>query len=292
MTMLLIPNIEVRAANALACPWIVNAAPIVGTILFAHNLSRQLGCSGEQVAIVHHDAQLLGERPGRDGFYHFAPQQRRGATFVDARDYSSTNKHALSIQPTASFHWRLSLIIEFKGLPDIPEVERFLHHAKLAGGEIVRHGTLTPGTDAAEMCAALPNPAYWLIERRDLMMQDADPLQALFTALTEPQTLPDESDSQRTAPDGQTKPSDSPAPLPASWLTPAVLGYTALTDFAPRQGVRLLDDSEAPLHAFCEPLVGLAQYVSRRDYGERPIPFWRHGWPRPDTFIVEQNQSF
>lgn len=292
MTMLLIPNIEVRAANALACPWIVNGAPIVGTTLFAHNLSRQSGCRGEQVAIVHHDAQLLGERPGRNGFYHFAPQQRRGAVFVDAKDYSSTNKHALSIQPTASFHWRLSLILEFQGLANMTWIERFLHHAKLAGGEIVRYGQPIQESDATELCAALPRPAYWLIERRDLMMQGADPLQALFAALTEPQTLPDASDSQRTAPDGQTKPSDSPAPLPASWLTPAVLGYTALTDFAPRQGVRLTDDNEAPLHAFCEPLVGLAQYVLVREYGERPIPFWQHGWPRPDTFIVEQNQSF
>lgn len=289
MSAFVIAGMEVSGANALACPWVVNAAHVIAPTLFAHNCARQMNLSGERVCIVHHDAQLLGEYP-EGKFYNFHPQQRRGATFINRRDYSSKNKHALSMQPTASFHWYLSLIVEIEGAVDV-ELKRFLRHAKLAGGKIIGYEKIVPVSDEEEMRAALPrhSPSYFIVERRDLMTLDPDPLESLIQALT--LKLSVSSDEDPAEADADVAAKVSILKKTSSWLTPAVLGYAALTEFESRRGVRLLDAMEEPLHAFCEPLVGLVQYISLNDYGAHALPFWRYNWPRPDTFVVEQYPS-
>ena len=73
------------------------------------------------------------------------------------------------------------------------------------------------------------------------------------------------------------------------WLAPAVLGYAATTAYARRVGVRA-----DFLHAFAEPLVGLVQFVSVRQWRSRRqgVPWWRHGWIADDVFVVSQNPDF
>ena len=80
------------------------------------------------------------------------------------------------------------------------------------------------------------------------------------------------------------------APDPGTgWLAPAVLGYAATTNYARRTGVRA-----DFLHAFAEPLVGLVQFVSVRQWRARRqgVPWWRHGWLADDVFVVSQNSDF
>lgn len=67
------------------------------------------------------------------------------------------------------------------------------------------------------------------------------------------------------------------------WVIPATLGYASLTGFAARGGAR-----EGKPHAYAEPLVGLVQYVTLRDWAERPLPLWHGHWPREDVFVVTQ----
>ncbi len=279
MSYLHLSRIRIRAANALAGNYTVNAAPIMAIVLFVHNLGLKTGCRPRRVAILHHDGQLLGEF-GSDGFYDFHPQQRRGATFIDATDYSSKNPHALSLQPTASCHLVLSLLIEVEGPVNLQKVRRFLHSARIAGGNIDEVGNVEAHDD---LDALKLRNGYWLIERSDLMAAHEHPVDALVVAIGS-RPVRNKTEAEDTS------------SLPASWLAATVLGYAAITPFAHRDGVRMTskhpdDDGGQPLHAYSEPLLGLVQYVSRRDYGPRPIPFWEHTWLQDDVFVVRQTQS-
>lgn len=279
MTYLHIPRLRVRAANAMAGNYAINATPVMAINLFVHALGLKTGCRPSRVAILHHDGQLLGEY-GSDGFYDFHPQQRRGAVFVDAADYSSKNPHALSLQPTASCHLTLSLLIKIDGSLNERRIGGFLSSARIAGGVVDGYGKLE---SVADLDALKLGNGYWVIERSDLMAAADDPLDALFRVIGHrPKAEPSESDS------------DALPALPDSWLTATVLGYAAITPFAAKAGVRMTgidpeDDGTAPLHAYCEPLLGLVQYVSRRNYGSRPIPFWEHAWLQDDVFVVRQS---
>jgi CRISPR-associated protein Csy2 len=279
MSYLLLPRLHIRAVNALAGNAAISPAQVLPCVLFGHNLERKTGCRPTRVAILHHDAQLLGEY-GSDGFYDFHPQQRRGATFIDSVDYSSKNPHALSLQPTASCHLTLSLLFEVRGRIDIDKIKRFLRTARIAGGNIDSHGEI----GAADDLDALHLPkGFWLIERSDLLNTDGSPVDALVTAIGR-------KSIRAEAPEARN-PGDPPPPLPDSWLAASVLGYAMTTPFEVRAGVRQTDDGETPLHAFCEPLLGLVQYVSIKDYGPRPIPWWEHTWLQDDIFVVRQTQS-
>jgi len=279
MSYLHLSRLRVRAANALAGNYAINAAPVMAIVLFVHNLGLKTGCRPRRVAILHHDGQLLGEF-GSDGFYDFHPQQRRGATFIDATDYSSKNPHALSLQPTASCHLVISLLIEVDGPANKKKVERFLQSARIAGGSVDEVGAVDVQDDPDAL--RLRN-GFWLIERSDLMATHDHPVDALVAAIGSRATR------------SKAEPEDSPT-LPTSWLAATVLGYAAITPFARREGVRMTgthpdDDGGHPLHAYSEPLLGLVQYVSRRDYGPRPIPFWEHTWLQDDVFVVRQTQT-
>ncbi|WP_347257593.1 type I-F CRISPR-associated protein Csy2 [Methylocaldum sp.] len=273
---LLLPRLEVQTANAQSAWWLINCTPVMAVALFTHNLGRHVGVFPHGVGIVHHDAQLLGER----FFGQFLPQQRRGAVFIDKHDYSSKNKNALSLQPTASCHLTLSLLLAFdsrEGLPSPSKVERFLVNARLAGGQIISHGKPKPLNTRDEIQTAI-RTGYWIVERTDLLeMSDeqGDPLDALIQACTR----------FRQRENGASSVTDQ-ADVLDTWIVPTTLGYATLTEFAARKGAR-----EGYLHAYAEPLVGLVQYVSVHRLADRPLPLWRYAWPREDVFIVTQKES-
>ncbi len=278
MTYLLLTRLHIRGANALGGNYAMTPAQVMACVLFGHNLGLKTNCRPLRVAILHHDAQMLGEY-GSNGFYDFHPQQRRGATFIDRVDYSSKNAHALSLQPTASCHLTLSLLIDVKGSVNIDRIRRFLCTARIAGGCIDHYGEIAAAHDLDE----LPLPkGFWLIERSDLLQTETSPVDALVAAIG------------RKAAKREAATQDPGAALPAlpeSWLAASVLGYAMTTPFETRAGVRQTDQGETPLHAFCEPLLGLVQYVSTGDYGARPIPFWEHTWLDDDVFLVRQSES-
>jgi CRISPR-associated protein Csy2 len=264
---LLLPRLEIQTANAQSSWWLINAAPVMAANLFAHHLGRQIRIFPKAVGILHHHAQLLGER-----FFgkHYA-QQRRGAVFIDNNDYSSKNKYALSLQPTASCHLTLSLILAFDhkdGLPSFSKVEHFLDQTRLAGGQILQYGEIKALPTVQDVKKQLRS-GYWLIDRMDLL-NNGDPLDALIASCGKSKA-PEQKTDENT--------------LPNSWLTPTTLGYATITDFAQRNGVR-----ENYPHAYAEPLVGLVQYVTPRDWGDRPLPLWRSHWPQDDVFIVTQQE--
>lgn len=311
----LLERMEVRAANAMCGQHFISTAPILQAAMFAHDLGRHIDLQPAAVALVHHDAQLLGET-----FYgRFQPQQRRGAVFIDATDYSSKNRYALALQPTASAHLTVSLLLRFDAPLDKGGIERFLRTARFCGGQVVDFGDVRTFNDDTEVLAAMRN-GYWLIERTDLV-NPADPVDSVLQALA---TVPKKRGTP-SEPREDGSPNDSPVtvksePLPDgdgdgdgdddyvslemrlpesdeddtqptssagnSWLSPAVLGYATTTEFRRRAGVRA--DFE---HAFAEPLIGLVQFVSVRQH-ETHIPWWSHGWLADDLFVVQQKKRY
>jgi len=267
-TYLLIPRLRVQSANAQATWWLINSAPVMACTLFGHALGRHLDEPATGVAIVHHTAQLHGEQ-----FRLFRPEQRRGAVFIDKTDYSSKNPHALSLQPTASFSGEFSLIVRFDEMAEIElsKVEEFLARARLAGGQIIEYDRPFIEHSETELRKRV-RAGYWLIDRRDLM-QKADGEDWMDVLLRVTARNREQSPSQETS---QTE-------LPSSWIVPTTLGYALLTQTAQRAGAR-----EGYPHAFAEPLVGPVQYVSIRQFGERPLPVWQHGWPHDDVFLLSQ----
>lgn len=296
MSYWLIPRIRVRAANAMVANYAVGAVPVLAINLFVHKLGLVTRCRPVRVAILHHDAQLLGEY-GTNDFYQFHPQQRRGATFINSRDYSSHNKHALSLQPTVSCHLTLSLLIEMLGQARKPAIETFLSTARISGGQIDGHGELQsdPELDGVMKGAHAITSGFWVVERSDLI-DPAAPVESLIRALGTRPPVKARMEERENAPMVESLPpskSVTSHALGYAWLAPAVLGYAMITPFDRRTGVR---QAEYPsghgetLHAFSEPLLGVVQYVpSRQLIGS--IPFWQHRWLRDDVFVVQQSPA-
>lgn len=296
-TYLLIPRLRVQGANAQATWWLINSAPVMACTLFGHALGRHLGKAATGVAIIHHTAQLHGE-----SFYgRFRPEQRRGAVFINKDDYSSKNKYALSLQPTASFSGEFSLIVEFEAMVEIEiaEVHKFLFKARLAGGQIIKHDEcklIQPGD--REGWEKRVRPGFWLIDRRDLMQKTEreDWLDVLLRVTARPERrkvevvpqTPELVETQEAADDENDTDHwldglPVRALLPSTWMIATTLGYALLTPTVTRVGAR-----EAIPHAFAEPLVGPVQYVSCHRFGDRSLPIWRPHWPRDDVFLLSQ----
>lgn len=282
MSYLIIPHLQVQGANAYATSWLINTIPLFASTMFAHALAARCAAEDQapRVALIHHDAQLLGEHDDDDVFL---PQQRIGAVGFNSRDYAAGSVMSQSSQPYAAYHGTFSLILAFDGAaPSAEAVRRFLHRAKFAGGEIVSHGGPLIGEDLTALASAegAPGaPAYWIVDRSDLMYGQSDPIQGLFAGLERGAI------AVRQAHEGAL-PSDEA--LPGSWLAPAVRGYALISPATVRHGVRHLHTGEVPRHAFAEPAVGLVQYVSLRQWGARPLPFWSWAWARDDLFVLTQ----
>jgi CRISPR-associated protein Csy2 len=281
MPYLLIPHLKVQAANIHSAGCLVGGAPIVAASLFSHALARELNNQDRGVVVIHHDRHDLGEY----AYGRFYPQQRRGAAFIGKNDYSSKNKHALSLQPTATAHLHLSLIIEFDVLNQLEQVKAWLKHARFAGGQVTQFGELLLRDD--EWCAMDEAPhGFVLLDRRQWLhahqqQHGGNRLQALIHML---------------AHTDQARP----------WLSAAVVGYAALEPTAWRGGVR-----ENWPHAYAEPLIGLVQYVPlayflkhasadhQQTYQSGQIDVvWRRDWQsststlsQPDVFLMLQHHE-
>ena len=275
MSYLVFPRVRVQAANMLSCSFLVGGPPIFAAYGLGEALCHHLGGKGrvQGVAFIHHHRQALGE-PGRQ----FMPQQRRGAAFTFDRsiikegkgsDYSSKNKYALSLQPVACAHWLVSLIWELDKVWDEVGACRFLHQARLAGGLITQHGKIVFTETMTEALDCVRN-GYIVLDRRDLLEE---------TGRNQAESLVQALGAVPSAEKDNT------------WLSATCVGYAAITDFTHRAGVR-----EGYLHAFAEPLAGLVQYRSLRQWqnakqGLEEEALWRPRWLQNDVFVLQQDQE-
>lgn len=269
--LLLIQKLKVKGANALSSPYAITGAPIMAANLFAHALSRIVGTKSTGVAYLHHDGRYHAESDVSADFNKTTFYQPRAASFISKKDYAGDSL-SLSLQPVATISLTVSLIIEFESRPNEENVKKFLYGGRFAGGVIEGYrDVLVFDEYDGSGYLALPATGYWLVDRNDLM-EGNDPVASLVSNLGA-QPLRDNPESP-------------------GWLTPAVTGYALISEpDSERQGVRTLSDGTVPLHAFAEPLLGLAQFSSVRSREVGDIPFWRAAWTAENVFIIKQTSA-
>lgn len=254
-----IPHVKVQGANLHTSGILLGGSHLMASSLFAHALARKLGIQDTGVIYIHHDRQDLG------GFAYgrFTPAQRRGSVFINKKDYSSKNPHALSLQPTASCHLHFSLVLRFDGgrKPRKSKLESLLANARFAGGQVIEFGEpqWVDTEDLEHELSKTIRTGFVLLDRQDVLLhyQQSENLNRLQTltrllALTK---------------DGLDHAFGAGHHL--GFLSATNLGYALLeAPTTDRTGVRQAytvdnDVIQTP-HAYAEPLIGLVQYVSIR----------------------------
>ena len=269
MSYLLIPDIRVQTANIHHSSFLVGGPSVISAFFFAHAMGRQLGKNVRinGIAYIHHHRDVLGE-----SFYgRLSLQQRRAAAFTftnDSRKDYVGKTNSLSLQPVASAHLRLSLIIDINNLESMSGVTRFLHKARFSGGHIISHGEPKQYDELDEAIDDAP-AGFFVMDRRDLMKTG--------TGKNPAQTFIQQLGTRYEKETGNT------------WLSAACVGYAMLTPYASREGAR-----EGYEHAFAEPLVGLVQYRSSRqlvddqDFDNETV-LWKPEWAKEDVYRLHQD---
>ena len=259
----LLPRMEVTGANAQSAWWFLGPPSPTAYLGFGQALA--LKClpsdAGQDfvgVGVVVHDYRLRAEKI--EGTYSWLPHQLRAAALINGDDYSSKNKNALSLQPTARCDLTVSLAIVFEegASVDLDKVKIFLRNARLAGGTV---GGDSPELEIHEDMNQVKKrikTGFALHTRTDLMQPESgeDNLDALLRA-----TLP-------TVENRKLNP----------WVMPATMGFVTLTDIQDRIWTR-----DGHPHAFAEPLVGLVQLKSLKDCS---IPIWKFNRHSERVFLV------
>ena len=280
MSYLLIQNMRVQSANMHHASFLIGGPPVMPAYLFGHAMGRELGFNVTGAVLVHHQMTPLGQL-----FYGtFSPQQRRAAalTFTNkaGKDYSSKNQQALSLQPVACAHLRMSILLEVDDAPGSEAVKCFLSGrappgrdpalgngsvgGRFSGGQIVGQG-LVDSFESIDDALKHVSTGYFVMDRKDLLEPRGGNNQAdlLIGHLGR---MPDKESGD-------------------SWLSAACVGYAATTPFEQRDGARQGFD-----HAYAEPLVGMVQYRSVHAAPEDIFKvIWSPQWVSSDVFRVHQS---
>ncbi|MDC5240586.1 type I-F CRISPR-associated protein Csy2 [Acinetobacter baumannii] len=284
-----IPRMRVQNANMQTNGFLLGGVPLFAANMFAHHLARQLGTQEEGIIYIHHDQQRLGGQ----AYGRFTPAQRRGAVFIGKKDYSSKNKYALSLQPTASCHLEFSLVIKFSNSRISPEkLTNILKRSRFAGGQIIEFLEITTHAEN-ELETALKKikTGFAILDRQDLLIEYQQRKQInRVQAFT--QLLALKADALRTFFNDQN----------LSWISATNLGYALLEPLTDqRAGIRQAQDQETTAHAYAEPLTGIIQYFSLGEILRRNTEaeddtwhnlqklLWTYHWPQDDIFLLKQN---
>ncbi|EOH6038150.1 type I-F CRISPR-associated protein Csy2 [Acinetobacter baumannii] len=284
-----IPRMRVQNANMQTNGVLLGGVPLFAANMFAHHLARQLGTQEEGIIYIHHDQQRLGGQ----AYGRFTPAQRRGAVFIGKKDYSSKNKYALSLQPTASCHLEFSLVIKFSSSRISPEkLTNILKRSRFAGGQIIEFLEITTHAEN-ELETALKKikTGFAILDRQDLLIEYQQRKQInRVQAFT--QLLALKADALRAFFNDQN----------LSWISATNLGYALLEPLTDqRAGIRQAQDQETTAHAYAEPLTGIVQYFSLGEILRRNTEaeddtwhnlqklLWTYHWPQDDIFLLKQN---
>ncbi|WP_407504493.1 type I-F CRISPR-associated protein Csy2 [Acinetobacter baumannii] len=284
-----IPRMRVQNANMQTNGVLLGGVPLFAANMFAHHLARQLGTQEEGIIYIHHDQQRLGGQ----AYGRFTPAQRRGAVFIGKKDYSSKNKYALSLQPTASCHLEFSLVIKFSSSRISPEkLTNILKRSRFAGGQIIEFLEITTHSEN-ELETALKKikTGFAILDRQDLLIEYQQRKQInRVQAFT--QLLALKADALRAFFNDQN----------LSWISATNLGYALLEPLTDqRAGIRQAQDQENTAHAYAEPLTGIIQYFSLGEILRRNTEaeddtwhnlqklLWTYHWPQDDIFLLKQN---
>jgi CRISPR-associated protein Csy2 len=284
-----IPRMRVQNANMQTNGILLGGVPLFAANMFAHHLARQLGTQEEGIIYIHHDQQRLGGQ----AYGRFTPAQRRGAVFIGKKDYSSKNKYALSLQPTASCHLEFSLVIRFSSSRISPEkLTNILKRSRFAGGQIIEFLEITThAKNELETALKKIKTGFAILDRQDLLIEYQQRKQInRVQAFT--QLLALKADALRAFFNDQN----------LSWISATNLGYALLEPLTDqRAGIRQAQDQETTAHAYAEPLTGMVQYFSLGEILRKNTEaeddtwhnlqklLWTYHWPQDDIFLLKQN---
>ncbi|MFW1964713.1 type I-F CRISPR-associated protein Csy2 [Acinetobacter baumannii] len=284
-----IPRMRVQNANMQTNGFLLGGVPLFAANMFAHHLARQLGTQEEGIIYIHHDQQRLGGQ----AYGRFTPAQRRGAVFIGKKDYSSKNKYALSLQPTASCHLEFSLVIKFSSSRISPEkLTNILKRSRFAGGQIIDFLEIKiHAENELETALKKIKTGFAILDRQDLLIEYQQRKQInRVQAFT--QLLALKADALRAFFNDQN----------LSWISATNLGYALLEPLTDqRAGIRQAQDQENTAHAYAEPLTGIIQYFSLGEILRRNTEaeddtwhnlqklLWTYHWPQDDIFLLKQN---
>ena len=284
-----IPRMRVQNANIQTNGLLLGGVPLFAANMFAHHLARQLGIQEEGIIYIHHNQQRLGGQ----AYGRFTPAQRRGAVFIGKKDYSSKNKYALSLQPTASCHLEFSLVIKFSSSRISPEkLTNILKRSRFAGGQIIEFLDITTHAEnELENALKKIKTGFAILDRQDLLIEYQQRKQInRVQAFT--QLLALKADALRAFFNDQN----------LSWISATNLGYALLEPLTDqRAGIRQAQDQETTAHAYAEPLTGIVQYFSLGEILRRNTEaeddnwhnlqklLWTYHWPQDDIFLLKQN---
>lgn len=284
-----IPRMRVQNANIQTNGLLLGGVPLFAANMFAHHLARQLGTQEQGIIYIHHDQQRLGGQ----AYGRFTPAQRRGAVFIGKKDYSSKNKYALSLQPTASCHLEFSLVIKFSSSRISPEkLTNILKRSRFAGGQIIEFLDITTHAEnELENALKKIKTGFAILDRQDLLIEYQQRKQInRVQAFT--QLLGLKADALRAFFNDQN----------LSWISATNLGYALLEPLTDqRAGIRQAQDQETTAHAYAEPLIGIVQYFSLGEILRKNTEaeddtwhnlqklLWTYHWPQDDIFLLKQN---
>ncbi|MEB4800361.1 type I-F CRISPR-associated protein Csy2 [Acinetobacter soli] len=284
-----IPRMRIQNANMQTNGLLLGGVPLFAANMFAHHLARQLGTTDEGIIYIHHDQQRLGGQ----AYGRFTPAQRRGAVFIGKKDYSSKNKYALSLQPTASCHLEFSLVIKFSSSRISPEkLTQILKRSRFAGGQIIEFLDITTHAEnELETALKMIKTGFAILDRQDLLIEYQQRKQInRVQAFT--QLLALKADTLRAFFNDQN----------LSWISATNLGYALLEPLTDqRAGIRQAQDQETTAHAYAEPLTGIVQYFSLGEILRKNTKaeddtwhnlqklLWTYHWPQDDIFLLKQN---
>lgn len=263
---LILPRLQVAGANAMQSPQVLSQSPLMAAVMFGHNLGLKLDLDVEGVAYLHHSSQVIG----LDTAYDLAPAQYKGASsFTDPKGDYASGSRSLSLQPTASMHLTVSLVIALDD-DEVPldEVNAFLRSARLAGGQIIEYAKPILVQSKRDLLHKL-NSGFWLVDRRDLSdgFEHKPAELALHIAAIDKKEEP--------------------------WLSLTNLGYALLSKPTEKANIRF-----GYAHAYSEALLGPVQLVPLRKFGQcdkdsntidNAIPFWHYDHPYPNLFLLKQS---
>ena len=271
---LVIPHLAARHINLVQGNVAVSPHSLTAMALFVHALGLKTGgIHAEAFAVVQHDAWLDADylEGSKDGERQagYAAWQRRGASLIGMKDYSSKAEGhpVLSLQPVITGNLEFSLVLRYGAeAPSADAVRRFLDTARFQGGTIDGVGRIRD-LDSESSVLRYLRTGKWIVDRRDLLEASADPLRDLlaFCALRERETVEEDA-------------------YPVLWSS-ATVGYAFLTEPAFLAGARSSDAGPVP-SGFAEAMTGLIGLYSVHDARITEIPFWESGFVQDDVFLV------
>jgi len=254
---LVIKNIKAHRASMFQTSWCISPAPIMPSFLFVEALryeifkKTKIDISPSGIQIIHHYSS-----PFIETFKNKGQNLKRLIMIKGAHLFGYKNKKSvsqISMQPEALCDYCISIVIKCEIDSDIlnksflNEIKNKIFKMRFAGGNIENHPAFHITTmDQLESSLKYINSGYLVTDaghifENNLNIEDLDPVEAFLLS------------TQRINKE-------------TSWIVPANLGYSILTDFEERKGAREDPFHHEPvLHAFAEPMIGLVQFKSLKN---------------------------